>query len=92
MARQGDFFNPDPQNDLFDDMPTPEYRPEPGDVRKELHRLLALVRSSETLPWDRRRADYFGTVFPQMANWLPQDEAAQLCFDFSAELARLRAA
>jgi len=30
--------------------------------------------------------------FPQMTNWLPEEEAAQLRFAFEAELARLEAA
>ncbi len=32
------------------------------------------------------------TVFPQMANWLPDDEAGQLCFEFAREIERLKAA
>jgi hypothetical protein len=28
-------------------------------------------------------------IFPQMANWLPDDEAAQLRFEFNRELKRL---
>jgi hypothetical protein len=31
-------------------------------------------------------------VFPQMANWLPEEEAAQLRFEFAQELERLKAA
>ncbi len=32
------------------------------------------------------------TLFPQMTNWLPEDEGAQLRFQFEEELARLEAA
>jgi hypothetical protein len=93
MARQGDLFNPDPQSELFDDdAPTPEYRADPDKVRAELLQLLALARSAKTLPWEPKRAAYYRLVFPQMANWLPDDEAAQLRFDFEAELKRLHAA
>jgi hypothetical protein len=34
----------------------------------------------------------FAWVFTQMANWLPEDEAAQLRLELAAELARLEAA
>jgi hypothetical protein len=32
------------------------------------------------------------TVFPQMADWLPDDEANQLRFEFMQEIERLKAA
>jgi hypothetical protein len=35
---------------------------------------------------------YWRTVFPQMTNWLPAEEAAELRRAFRAELARLEAA
>jgi hypothetical protein len=35
---------------------------------------------------------FWKQIFPQMTNWPPKDEAAQLCFAFEAELARLIAA
>jgi hypothetical protein len=31
----------------------------------------------------------YRTIFPQMTNWLPDEEAAQLRFEFETELARL---
>ncbi len=34
----------------------------------------------------------YRTIFPQMTNCLPEEEGAQLRFDFEAELARLKAA
>ena len=68
------------------------YRADPDKVRAELLRVLAEARAAQTLPWDARRALYWRTVFPQMTNWLPKEEAAQLCFEFEAELARLKAA
>jgi hypothetical protein len=39
-----------------------------------------------------KRVRLYRTIFPQMTNWLPQEEAAQLCFEFETELARLEAA
>ena len=43
-------------------------------------------------PWDRKRIVLYRTIFPQMTNWLPDDEGAQLRFEFDTELARLEAA
>jgi hypothetical protein len=34
----------------------------------------------------------YEVIFPQMANWLPEEEAARLRQEFAAELARLDAA
>jgi hypothetical protein len=95
MARgdQPDLFGPDPQSDLFDeDAPTPVYRADPDEVRAELLQILAEARAARTMPWKPSKAAFWRIVFPQMANWLPHDEANQLRFDFAAELARLEAA
>ena len=42
--------------------------------------------------WNAQRAALYRTIFPQMTGCLPEDEGAQLRFDFEAELARLEAA
>jgi hypothetical protein len=68
------------------------YRADPDEVRAELMRLLAQVRAAQSLPWDARRTLYWRTVFPQMTNWLPDQEAAQLRFEFETEIQRLEAA
>ena len=44
------------------------------------------------MPWDARRVSLYRTIFPQMTNWLPEEEGAQLRFEFETELARLEAA
>lgn len=36
-----------------------------------------------------RTQRYHEVVFPQMANWLPREEADQLCFEFAKELERI---
>jgi hypothetical protein len=41
---------------------------------------------------EHQRRAFRRTVFPQMANWLPDHEADQLRFDFATDLARLDAA
>ena len=68
------------------------YRADPDEVRAELLRVLAKVRAAQSFPWDARRTLYWRTVFPQMTNWLPEDEAAQLRFEFETEIRRLEAA
>jgi len=63
---------------------------DPEEVRQELRALLDLARSAQDVaPWDRRTHRYHQVVFPQMANWLPTDEAEQLCFAFARELERI---
>ena len=95
MARspQQDLFETEAQPDLFEsDAAPPAYRPDPDQVRARLHKILAEARAAEKLPWDRDRLLVYQTIFPQMAGWLPEREAAQLKFQFDAEMARLKAA
>jgi hypothetical protein len=93
MARQGDLFRSDEQANLFDeDAPTPEYRADPDEVRRELYAILAQARAAQTMPWDASRTRLYRTIFPQMTNWLPAEEGGQLRFEFETELARLEAA
>jgi len=87
-----DLFGTRGQGDLFGAPEAVDYTPKPDEVRARLHAMLAEMRAAERLPWDRKRAQLNAKIFPQMANWLPEDEAAQLCFEFEAELARLDAA
>jgi hypothetical protein len=91
-SRQRDLFQDDVQADLFGDSPTPEYRANPDEVRQELYKILAEARAAQTMPWDRKRVILYRTIFPQMTNWLPEEEGAQLRFEFETELARLEAA
>ena len=79
------------QPDLFPEKPRVEVV-DPDDVRVELLGILALAKSArDEAPWDRRTHRYHQVVFPQMANWLPEDEADQLCFEFAKELERIEA-
>ncbi len=62
----------------------------PDDIRARLHKLLALAKAAQsTPPWNERTTRMWRDVFPQMANWLPQDEAEQLRLEFRTELERL---
>lgn len=93
MARQRDLFQDDEQADLFGkDAPTLVYRPDPDRVRARLHKILAEARAAHKLPWEPPRVSLYRTIFPQMTLWLPEDEGAQLRFEFDTELARLGAA
>src|SRR5262249_46829202 len=89
--RQPDLFGNE-QDDLFEDQPTPVYRAHPDGVRAELYKILAEARAARTMPWDRSRVSLYRTIFPQMTNWLPEEEGAQLRFEFETELVRLEAA
>jgi hypothetical protein len=92
-SRQRDLFQDDEQANLFgEDSPTPEYRADPDTVRQELYKILAEARAARTIPWNAERARLYRTIFPQMTNWLPEEEGAQLRFEFETELARLEAA
>lgn len=76
---------------LEDTRPDPT-KVDPEEVRAELKALLALAQSAQDVaPWDRRTHRYHQVVFPQMANWLPEDEAEQLRFAFAVELERIEA-
>jgi hypothetical protein len=68
------------------------YRADPDKVRAELLSVLAQARAAQSFPWDARGTLYWRTVFPQMTNWLPDEEASQLRFEFEAEIQRLEAA
>ena len=86
-------FAPDPQADLFGATPdaAPAYRPDPGKVRARLHRILSETRARKE-PWDWGRDSLYRTIFPQLALWLPEDEAAQLRLEFETEMERLQSA
>ncbi len=70
--------------------PVRSYLPDPQKVRRELLALLEKARAAETMPWSERDARMWQTVFPNMANWLPHDEAEQLRAAFAREMERLR--
>jgi hypothetical protein len=92
-SSQQDLFGTDPQSELFEaDTAPPAYRPNLDDVRARLNKILAEVRAAEKLPWDPDKVLLYRTIFPYMAGWFPEEEAAQLRFEFDTEMARLKAA
>ena len=90
MSEQGDFFGPAQLGlGLEDTRPNPT-QVDPAEVREELNAILATARAAtDAAPWDQRTHRYHKVVFPQMANWLPDDERDQLCFEFARELERI---
>ena len=99
MTDETDLFGQAPaQESLFgpgkDRLQAPRQRslPDPETVRLHLKSLLEKARSAEQMPWSERDARMWQTVFPNMAKWLPEDEADQLCFEFAQEMERLKRA
>ncbi|MFZ5618989.1 MAG: hypothetical protein ACOZAA_16875 [Pseudomonadota bacterium] len=101
MTEQTDLFGGPAgpkQQSLFGDepdrlkAPSREFLPSPDRVRKKLLRVLNEARAAKTMPWSEHETRMWQTVFPQMANWLPEEEAAQLRLEFSSEIARLKSA
>ena len=92
MATQFDMFpEAPPQLTLWGEDHS-AYRPDADDVRARLHALLAAARALDPATRPLREWRVNAIVFPQMSNWLPSDEAAQLCLAFEAEIKRLRLA
>ena len=76
--------------DLGDKAPARTYEPNRDEIREDLAAILQSARGvTADAPWDERTYRYNKVVFPQMARWLPDDEAAQLCFEFAAEIQRI---
>jgi hypothetical protein len=90
--RQGDLFGHDQPDPSGEDHETPVYRADPDEVRADLLRILAEARAAKSMPWDSSKLSLYRTIFPQMTNWLPEDEGAQLRFEFETEITRLEAA
>jgi hypothetical protein len=94
MSRPDDpgFFEEETQPDLFGGETAPAYRPDPDKVRARLHKILGEARAAKTLPWEPTTLSLYRTIFPQMTQYLPEEEGAQLRFEFDTEIARLEAA
>ena len=89
----------DGQHSLFGDdpdrIPHPEqeaYVPDPERIRQRLQAVLDRARAAPDQPWPEKKQRVWQIVFPNMAKWLPDDEADQLCFEFAREIERLKLA
>ena len=92
------------QTDLFGDVPgqgelfgaqTREKREwvvNADTVREKMRLMLDTARQASTMPWPPRKAKIYETIFPQMADWLPDEESKQFRFYFQHELERLKRA
>ncbi len=69
--------------------PQPDITPDPDRVRRRLHGVLETARAAPEVPWPEKKQRVWRIVFPNMAKWLPEDEAEQLRFEFARELERL---
>ena len=72
--------------------PARSYAPDPETVRRRLRALIETAREARSMPWSERDARMWQTVVPQMAGWLPDDEADQMRLSFAREFDRLMAA
>jgi hypothetical protein len=72
--------------------PAERLLPNPENIRNRLRLLIEKARSAEKMPWSERDVRMWQTVFPNMAKWLPDDEADQLRFEFAKEIQRLKEA
>jgi hypothetical protein len=96
MSDQADLFGHGlAQGSLFgtgdDRLQAPRQRslPDPEIVRRRLKSLIEKARAAEKMPWSERDSRMWQTVFPNMAKWLPDDEAGRLCLEFTREMERL---
>lgn len=67
----------------------PDIAPDPDRVRRRLHAVLETARAAPETPWPEKKQRVWQIVFPNMAKWLPEEEADQLRFEFAQEIARL---
>lgn len=79
-------------DDRMTDAPQADITPDPDRVRMRLHAILDRARAAPNEPWPEKKRRVWAIVFPNMAKWLPDDEAEQLCFEFTQEIERLKLA
>lgn len=83
----------DDQPELFDEERAPiVYRADPDRIRGRIAALLAEARAAERMPWNAEQLSNREYLLKQMSRFLPEEEAAQLSFEFEQEVERLKAA
>ncbi|MEO0418854.1 MAG: hypothetical protein AAF249_08315 [Pseudomonadota bacterium] len=70
----------------------PDNTPDPDRVRQRLNAVLDRARAAPKEPWPEKKQRVWTIIFPNMAKWLPEEEAEQLCFEFTQEIERLKLA
>jgi hypothetical protein len=89
-SNQTDLFGTQP--DLFGPPPKQSYAPSLEKVRAEVNKVLEKARIAKDMPWTAKEVAFWKTVFPQMTNWLPEDERELVRSAFWEEINRLEAA
>jgi hypothetical protein len=79
------------QGDLFGPPPKQSYAPSIEKVRTEINKVLDKARIAKDMPWTAKEVAFWKTVFPQMTNWLPEQEREQVRAAFWEEINRLEA-
>lgn len=76
--------------DLGETHTTQVFQPNLDELREDLQAILESARNAtaDTL-WDQRTLRYNKVIFPNVARWLPDEEAAQLRFAFDREVERI---
>jgi hypothetical protein len=87
---QADLFGT--QSDLFGPPPKQSYAPSLATVRAEVNKVLEKARIAKDMPWTAKEVAFWKTVFPQMTNWLPEEERERVRAAFWEEINRLEAA
>jgi len=77
--------------DLLGPPPKQSYAPSLEKVRAEVHKILEKARIAKDMPWTAKEVAFWKTVFPQMTNWLPEEEREQARAAFWEEMSRLEA-
>lgn len=86
---QPDLFGNQP--DLLGPPPRQSYAPTLEKVRAEVDKVLDKARIAREMPWTAKEVAFWKTVFPQMTNWLPEEEREQARAAFWEEIERLEA-
>lgn len=89
---QLDLFGND-QPEPFDENVAPiVFRADPDRIRQRIATMLAEARAAERMPWSSEELGNRIYLLKQMGRFLPEEEAAQLAFEFEREVERLMAA
>lgn len=89
-SSQPDLFGT--QTDLFGPPPAQSYAPSLEKVRAEVEKVLEKARIARDMPWTAKEVAFWKTVFPQMTNWLPEEERERARAAFWEEINRLEGA
>lgn len=84
MTAQYDLF---PAETADENAPTVYYHGDPNRVRRTIRNLIDEASRASSCPWPEDDARYHRKVVPQMACWLPPDEAESLLAEWMKAIA-----